>query len=78
MARYIPVDVEVDLSDFDTEELIQELDDRGLRSLDYNTKYVDADEMRLVLESIWFKRRMKQDYQSELDQLIYGVLGKMS
>jgi len=78
MARYIPVDVEVDLSDFETEELIQELDDRGLRSLDYNTKYVDADEMRLVLESIWFKRRMKQDYQSELDQLIYGVLGKMS
>jgi hypothetical protein len=75
MARYIPVDVEVDLSDFDTEELIQELDDRGV---DYNTKYVDADEMRLVLESIWFKRRMNQDYQSELDKLIYGVLGKMS
>jgi len=39
---------------------------------------VDADEMRLLLESIWHKRRLgNSDYQTELDRLIYGVLGKI-
>ena len=72
---YKEVDVEVDMSDFDTDELIEELENRGR---DYNTKGVDADEMRLLLESIWQKRRLgNHDYQAELDRLIYGVLGKI-
>ncbi len=72
---YKEVDVEVDMSDFDTDELIQELESRGR---DYNTRGVDADEMRLLLESIWHKRRLgNHDYQTELDGLIYGVLGKI-
>ena len=70
---YTEVEVDVDMSEFETDELIEELDRRGL---DYNTKGVDADEMRLLLESIWYKRRLgNNDYQAELDQLIYGVLG---
>jgi UDP-glucose 4-epimerase len=45
---------------------------------DYNTTGVDADEMRLLLEAIWHKRRLgNNDYQTELDRLIYGVLGKI-
>ena len=72
---YKEVDVEVDMSDFDTDELIQELENRGR---DYNTRGVDADEMRLLLEAIWHKRRLgNHDYQTELDRLIYGVLGKI-
>ena len=72
---YKEVDVEVDMSDFDTDELIEELESRGA---DYNTTGVDADEMRLLLESIWQKRRLgNHDYQQELDKLIYGVLGKI-
>jgi hypothetical protein len=72
---YKEVDVEVDMSDFDTDELIEELENRGR---DYNTRGVDADEMRLLLESIWQKRRLgNHDYQAELDRLIYGVLGKI-
>jgi hypothetical protein len=72
---YKEVDVEVDMSDFDTDELIQELESRGR---DYNTRGVDADEMRLLLETIWHKRRLgNHDYQAELDKLIYGVLGKV-
>ena len=67
------VEVEVELSDFDTDELIEELERRGR---DYNTTGVDADEMKALLESIWLKRRLgNHDYQTELDQLIYGVLG---
>ena len=75
MSRYrtVTAEVEVELSDFDTDDLIEELESRGR---DYNTTGVDADEMRLLLESIWQKRRLgNHDYQTELDKLIYGVLG---
>ena len=72
---YTEVEVDVDMSEFETDELIQELDRRGL---DYNTNGVDADEMRVLLEAIWHKRRLgNNDYQQELDRLIYGVLGKV-
>lgn len=68
------VEVDVDLDDFDSDDLIEELERRGL---DYNTRGVDADEMRHALEQIWLKRRMgRDDYQAELDQLIWGVLGR--
>lgn len=77
MSRYVTVstDVDVYLDDIDTDDLIEELESRGR---DYNTKGVDADEMRGLLEKIWLKRREgREDYQSELDKLIYGVLGKI-
>lgn len=71
---YVTAEAEVDLADFDTDDLIDELESRGL---DYNTQGVDGDDMRTVLEQIWQKRRTGKDYQSELDQLIYGILGKI-
>lgn len=75
---YITTNVDIDIDDvldeIDTDDLIDELKRRGQ---DYNTYGVDADEMRNVLESIWLKRRMNQDYQAELNKLIYGVLGKV-
>lgn len=71
---YVTAEAEVDLADFDTDDLIDELESRGL---DYNTQGVDGDDMRLILEQIWQKRRTGKDYQSELDQLIYGILGKI-
>ena len=72
---YTEVEVDVDMSEFDTDDLIEELENRGL---DYNTKGVDADEMGALLDSIWMKRRLgNHDYQAELDRLIYGVLGKV-
>lgn len=70
---YTEVEVDVDLSEFDTDDLIEELESRGV---DYNTNGVDGDEMRAVLEQVWIKRRQGQDYQPELDQLIWGILGK--
>jgi hypothetical protein len=72
--KYVTAEVEVDLSEFDTDDLIEELENRGI---DYNTKYVDGEQMRLLLETIWQKRRIGQDYQRELDDLIQGVLGKV-
>ena len=72
--KYVTAEVEVDLSEFDTDDLIEELENRGM---DYNTKYVDGEEMRVLLEKIWQKRRIGKDYQHELDGLIRGVLGKV-
>ncbi len=65
--KYITTEVKVDLSDFDTDDLIEELESRE----------VDADAMRKLLEKIWLNRRTGKDYQNELDNLIYGVLGKV-
>jgi hypothetical protein len=70
--RTITTDVEVDLSEFDTEDLIEELEDRGewtgMSDVQFDSKE--------LLETIWMKRRVgNPDYQTELDQLIYAVLG---
>ena len=70
----VTTDVEIELKDFDTDDLIEELERRGR---DYNTNGVDGDDMRELLEKIYLNRRNGKDYQSELDQLIYGVLGKI-
>ena len=70
---YITAEVEVDvnLSDFDTDDLIEELESRG--EMPSNEGSFDAKEL---LETIWLKRRQgNHDYQRELDQLIYQVTG---
>ena len=73
---YVNTYVEVDdvLDELSDDELIDELKRRGN---DYNTQFVDGDEMRMVLQTLYEKRRVGKDYQSELDQLIYGILGKI-
>ena len=67
---YTEVEVDVDLSDFDTDDLIEELESRGSAVMDYG----DGKE---VLRSIYEKRRLGQDYQTELDQLIWLGLGRV-
>jgi hypothetical protein len=67
---YTEVEVDVDLADFDTDDLIEELESRGAGATDYG----DGKE---VLEAIYQKRRLGQDYQTELETLIYLGLGKI-
>jgi len=73
---YVNTYVEVDdvLDELSDDELIDELKRRGN---DYNTQFVDGDEMRMVLQTLYEKRRIGKDYQSELNELIYGILGKI-
>lgn len=71
---YTEVEVDVDLDNFDTDDLVDELKSRGY---DYAVDGVNGDDMRQLLEEIWYKRRLDRDYQNELDQLIWGVLGKI-
>lgn len=74
MYKTVEVDVDVDLEDFDTDELVEELERRGL---DMNTRYVDGDVMRGLLEAIWLNRRMGKSFDAEVDQMIYYGLGKI-
>ena len=71
---YTEVEVDVDMSEFDTDDLIEELENRGNWPGSSDIRF-DSTEL---LETIWKKRRLgNHDYQTELDQLIYAVLGKV-
>ena len=63
------------IAQFDTDDIIDELERRGC---DYNTKDVDGDWNREILEQIYTKRRMNQPFEAELDQLIWRVVGRIS
>ena len=68
---YTEVEVDVDLDDFETDDLVEELENRGCGVTDYGNG-------KEILEAIYHKRRMgRTDYQSELDQLIWLGLGKV-
>ena len=75
MSKYKTVytEVEVNLTDFETEDLIEELEDRG-ESMDKGTGIYDSKEL---VEQIWMRRRNCQDYNYLLDQLIYNVTGRI-
>ena len=72
--RTATVEVEVDLEDFDTDDLIHELERRGC---DYNTQDVDGDANREILDQIYHLRRTGQDYQPQLDSLIWNIVGRL-
>ena len=63
------VEVDVDLRDFETDDLIDELENRG---------HMATTDSKALVEAIYQRRRLELDYQAELDQLIYGVLGKIA
>lgn len=67
---YTEVEVDVDLSEFDTDDLIEELESRGTGAGGFG----DGNE---ILQAIYEKRRLGQDYQTELEQLIWLGLGKV-
>jgi hypothetical protein len=67
---YTEVEVDVDISEFDTEDLLDELAARGSLPVE------ESFDSKELVEKIWMKRRLgNHDYQTELDQLIYQVLG---
>ena len=67
---YTEVEVDVDLSDFDTEDLLEELTSRGA-----GTQH--SGDGQEILRTIYEKRRLGVDYQRELDELIWNGLGKV-
>jgi hypothetical protein len=68
---YTEVEVDVDLNDFETDDLVEELESRG-RGFE-----VASQTGTELLTAIYLKRRLGQDYQRELDDLIYLGIGKI-
>lgn len=69
---YTEVEVDIDLGEFETEDLIEELESRD--ALPLSTGPYDAKEL---VEQIWMLRRNGKDYQRLLDNLIYAVTGRI-
>ena len=65
------VEVDVELTDFDTDDLIEELESRGMGM------EVASQSGTELVTAIYEKRRLGQDYQRELDELIYVAIGKI-
>jgi hypothetical protein len=68
---YTEVEVDVELADFDTDDLIEELESRG-KGLE-----IASQSGTELLTAIYEKRRLGRDYQRELDELIYVGIGKI-
>jgi len=68
------ITVDVDLDDFDDEDLLDEIERRGL---DLDHGYTDSDEIKRLLVSIWEKKRLGQDFTRDLEDLIYYGIGKV-
>jgi hypothetical protein len=68
---YKEVEIDVELDDFDDQDLIDELERRG-RGFEVAGR-APTDLVRQIYEN----RRLGQDYQQELDELIYVAIGRV-
>jgi len=69
---YTEVEVDVDISEFDTDDLLEELEERGALPAEGN---VNAKEL---IEQMYYLHRQGQDCIPMLDQLFYAVLGRIA
>ena len=69
---YTEVEVDVDISEFDTDDLLEELEERGALPPEGN---INAKEL---IEQMYYLHRQGQDCAHMLDQLFYSVLGRIA
>lgn len=69
---YVYVGTEV-LEEFDDDDLIDELASRNIVTHQGDDEF----ETKEIIRNIYEKRRIGEDYQRELDALIYDVLGRV-
>ena len=70
--KTIYTEVEVDLDEFDDDELLDEIERRNL-----SAGPASPDEARRILEDIYYKRVMNKDFGAELDHYFYLTLGRI-
>ena len=68
---YIETEVDIDLETFDTDDLLEELENRGALPVE---GHVNA---RDIVEQIYYLRRQGQPYDHLMDGLIYAVMGRV-
>ena len=66
--KTVEVEVDIDLEDFDTDDLIEELDQRDVVYRSGN---------REILDQIYMAKVRKQPYDHLVNELIYNALGKI-
>lgn len=76
MSRYITTEVEVELSDFDTSELLEELESRGHDFAETHIPLGDGNGNSL-LDKIYQKRRTGRNFDAELDEFLQLSLGRI-
>ena len=67
---YTEVEVDVDLVDFDTDDLLDELENRGALPAEVNAKE--------LIEQMYYLHRQGRDCTHMLDPLFYSVLGRIA
>jgi hypothetical protein len=68
---YTEVEVDVNIGDFETDDLLDELEERGALPPEGN---INAKEL---VEQIYYLRRQGQAYEHLMDSLMYSVLGRI-
>ena len=68
---YTEVEVDVELHDFDTDDLVEDLESRGALPVDGD---VNAKE---IVNQMYQLRRLGKPYDHLVDNLFYSVLGKI-
>lgn len=76
MGKYLSVDVEVSevLDQIDDDDLITEVQNRGLIS----NCNLSQSEVTQMIYAIYEKRRNEQDFMGLLDDFIYKTIGRIS
>ena len=69
---YTEVEVDVDLADFDTDDLLEELAERGALPVEGDVNAKD------IVEQMYYLRRQGQEFTHLLDSLFYAVLGRVA
>ena len=68
---YTEVEVDVDLVDFDTDDLLDELERRGELPVE------ESGNAKEIVEQIYYLRRQGQAYEHLMDSLMYAVMGRV-
>ena len=67
-------EIEIDLADFDTDDLVVELEDRGFTVV---KDLVTTEGGHAAMERIYQKFQQNQDYSEDVRQLIWETLGRI-
>lgn len=68
---YTEVEVDVDIEDFDTDDLIDELERRGELPVE------ESGTAKEIVEQIYYLRRQGQPWEHLMDGLMYAVMGRV-
>lgn len=73
---YTTVQIDVDLSDFDDDDILEEFERRGLE-VELPERGPISEEIREIIEKIWQRNRTGLSIDKEVSELCYAALGRI-